>query len=68
MMPTPRITDQDTIPFGKFKGRYLRDLPDWYLVWLYGQEWCKKDYPGLFDYVVRNADLLPDLDLRQEDR
>ena len=25
----------DTMPFGKFKGEYIGDLPDWYLNWLH---------------------------------
>lgn len=33
--------------FGKFKGEELGDVPAWYLLWLYDQDYCPvevKDY------------------------
>lgn len=29
------LTDQSKMPFGKFKGKTLAEVPDSYLVWLY---------------------------------
>lgn len=30
------LTDQSKMPFGKHKGKPLAEVPDQYLVWLYG--------------------------------
>ena len=37
---TPALTDLDPMPFGKFKGKPMQDVPASYLVWLHG-EGCK---------------------------
>ena len=34
-----------TIPFGKFKGRDIEDVPPAYLQWLAEQEWFVKKFP-----------------------
>lgn len=34
-----------TLPFGKFKGKDIEDLPRSYLEWLTEQEWFWKKYP-----------------------
>jgi len=31
-----------TIPFGKFKGKRVKDLPDSYLSWLCDQDWLRE--------------------------
>ena len=45
-----RWTDQTMMPFGKYAGRNLGDIPDDYIVWLGDQTWLSK-YPGLQLYV-----------------
>ena len=34
MKRTPALTDLDPMPFGKFKGKLMQDVPPKYLVWL----------------------------------
>ena len=44
-----QIKQQDEpMPFGKFKGKLICDLPNSYLIWLLDQEWMAKDYPNLY--------------------
>ena len=31
--------------FGKYKGRFLCDVPDSYLHWCLGQDWFEEKYP-----------------------
>lgn len=38
------------MPFGKFKGKKLGDVPDQYLIWFLKQTWCD-DYPELVEYA-----------------
>jgi len=34
-----------TLPFGKFKGQDIEDVPNSYLVWLLDQMWFSQNYP-----------------------
>jgi uncharacterized protein (DUF3820 family) len=34
---TAKYTDDTIIPFGKFKGSKLANVPDWWLIWYYGE-------------------------------
>jgi uncharacterized protein (DUF3820 family) len=36
-----------TMPFGKFQGRTLQELPDQYLSWLVFQPWLEEKFPSL---------------------
>ena len=29
-----KLTDNDLMPFGKFKGQAMCNVPSWYLLWL----------------------------------
>lgn len=49
------MTDNDIIPFGKFKGTKLANIPADYFVWLNEQDWCTKAYK---DYIEDNKDVL----------
>jgi len=62
------LHDYNAMPFGAHKGRKMKDIPDGYLVWLYSQDWLKGRFPAVYDYIVRNANTLPDLILRAADR
>ena len=39
--PEPTKSRIPTMPFGKFKGQAIEDLPDWYLDWCLEQEFIK---------------------------
>lgn len=39
------------MPFGKFKGRFIADLPEFYLVWFKNKGWP----PGKVGYLMQNA-------------
>lgn len=45
-----RLSDDDHMPFGKFAGQRLGDVPDWYFLWFLKQPWSK-DYPDLVRYA-----------------
>jgi len=62
------VKDETPITFGKYKGTPMVRVPDDYLVWLYEQDWFKKDWPAFYAYVVWCAKAIPDLILREEDR
>ena len=39
------------IPFGKFRGKLLADIPDWYIVWMSDQEFVEKDFPKIYAMI-----------------
>ena len=47
---TEPLTDEDTMPFGKHKGKKMVLVPADYLDWLRGQEWIG-DWPALAGYL-----------------
>ena len=49
-MSEPIAWHDDTImPFGKYKGERLGNVPDHYLRWFAGQDWCD-EWPDLVEY------------------
>ncbi len=58
---------QREMTFGKHKGTPLDVVPDSYLIWLYGQDWLKRDHSDVYSYIVENTHLFDDLILRPED-
>jgi len=44
------LHDDDRMPFGKWKGRKLGDVPDDYWRWFLGQDWCD-EWPTLVEYA-----------------
>ena len=47
------LTDNDPMPFGKYKGKPMRDVPATYLDWLYDQPWLPK-WPRVAAYIDTN--------------
>lgn len=45
-----RLTDDDRISWGKYKGMRLGDIPDWYFSWFLKQSWSSK-FPDLIEYA-----------------
>jgi hypothetical protein len=45
-----RLTDDDIMPWGKYRGERLGDVPDDYLDWLGKQDWIE-DHPDLLEYI-----------------
>lgn len=41
------------IPFGKYKGLDLDDVPADYLLWLGEQDWLEDKFPEVADYIVK---------------
>lgn len=45
--------DDDRMPFGKYRGERMADVPDSYLRWLADQEdFTAARNPGLYEYVM----------------
>ena len=44
-----KLSDDDPMPFGKWKGRRLGEVPDHYWRWFLQQEWSD-EYPDLVEY------------------
>lgn len=56
------LTDEDIMPFGKFKKTKtaMANVPAWYLLWLdeNGSKSVRRDYPEVFEYIKDNMELL----------
>lgn len=57
------LTDESLMPFGKFKGQKLIEVPARYLLWLYENN---KAYGQLKEYIADNLDALR-LEIKNED-
>jgi uncharacterized protein (DUF3820 family) len=44
------LHDDNKMPFGKYKGQWLKEVPDSYWRWFLGQDWCD-EWPELVDYA-----------------
>lgn len=49
------LTDNDLMPFGKYKGEKLANVPASYLLWLYDNNKCNQ---YLREYIEDNMDVL----------
>jgi uncharacterized protein (DUF3820 family) len=38
-----------TLPFGKYKGQLLADVPNFYIAWLLDQEFVEEKFPKLYE-------------------
>lgn len=45
-----KLNDDDRMPFGKWKGTKLGEVPDYYWKWFVKQEWANK-HPDLLEYA-----------------
>jgi len=44
--------------FGKFKGKQITEVPAWYLLWCYEQDWFKKNNKEMYTFVKINLKVL----------
>jgi uncharacterized protein (DUF3820 family) len=49
------LTDNSPMPFGKFRGKAMIEVPAHYLLWLYNKG-C--DHPAVKKYIQENLDAL----------
>lgn len=49
------LTDNSLMPFGKFKGKTMINVPAKYLLWLYN-EGCSDE--GVKNYIISNLEIL----------
>ncbi len=49
------VTDESMMPFGKYKGEKLANVPAEYLLWLYENN---KVYGGIKKYIEENLDVI----------
>lgn len=57
------MTDESLMPFGKYRGRQMADVPADYLLWLYDAGKC---FGQVKDYIFNNLDVLTTERGRQE--
>lgn len=61
------LTDDSPMPFGKYEGTKLGDVPADYLLWLLRQDWIG-GWRGLHNYLKSRQDiLLEELDESEKD-
>ena len=49
------MTDESIMPFGKYKGQQMADVPAPYLLWLYENNKC---YGEVKQYIRENMDVI----------
>jgi len=49
------LTDEDLMPFGKYKGYSMINVPASYLLWLYENNKCDRQ---VMDYIIDNLDFI----------
>ena len=57
------MDDNSTMPFGKYKGHKMANIPASYLIWLHGNT---NIYGDVRDYITKNMDVLKVEALRQK--
>lgn len=45
------MDDSDVMPFGKYHGEELQDVPAQYLLWLFDQPWLEDSWSELHEYI-----------------
>jgi uncharacterized protein (DUF3820 family) len=50
-----KLTDESIMPFGKYKGYSMENVPASYLIWLYENDKCNNQ---VRDYIKENLDFL----------
>jgi uncharacterized protein (DUF3820 family) len=51
------------LPFGKFKGTDIEDVPDGYLKWFIGEDKIRADFPKLCENIKKELKYRDDFDL-----
>ena len=51
-------TDNSPMPFGKFKGTKLANVPSYYLLWIFNNTPRQNLDLGLREYIKQNMDIL----------
>ena len=51
----PKLTDESPMPFGKYKGDQMINVPPKYLLWLY-EEGCSDE--AVTGYIDENLDVI----------
>lgn len=54
------LNDTDPMPFGKYKGKPMQDVPANYFHWLWINGMHKDQNGNVADYIRRNLDALKD--------
>ena len=49
------MTDNDIMPYGKYKGKKMANVPPDYLIWLYDNDKCCDE---VYDYICDNLEML----------
>lgn len=49
-----KLTDKSVMPFGIHKGKQMIDVPADYLIWCQEQDWIKREWPPIYDYIQEN--------------
>jgi hypothetical protein len=49
---TPRLDGSDRMPWGRYRGQRLQDVPPDYWAWLLAQPWFR-DHHDLYEYADR---------------
>jgi hypothetical protein len=52
----PALTDNDLMPFGKYKGKALINIPAPYLIYIYENNMVS--HGGVRKYIIANEDVL----------
>ena len=50
-----KLTDESVMPWGKYKGYSMKNVPADYLLWIYENDNCNK---SVRDYIIENLDFL----------
>lgn len=54
---TKPLTDESPMPFGKYSGQKMCNVPADYLSWLAEQDWID-EWPNVEDYIESNWDVI----------
>jgi len=54
------------IPFGKYKGKDIEDIPNSYLNWIVGEDWFKVKYKDLCNTIRKELKYRKDFDIKIE--
>jgi len=50
-----KLEDESVMPYGKYQGKKMKDVPASYLIWLFEYGKCNWEVRG---YIVENLDVL----------